>query len=106
MKKIEKVDRDFKRCHICEAVFNDIDGRASVNSCPNGCIRYDIYHLIELVKITLFNEKEFVVKLYDIVYDLSDDTRVDVEESELEYLKALNYWRKDDRYLIKIMERE
>ena len=105
MEKIEKVDRDFCKCHICETVFHGVEGDTLL-SCPNGCVRYNIDPQGENVKITLFNDEEYFVRLYDDTRYRNKGFRERIEEYERNYIDVLNYWREDDKYLIRLIAKE
>lgn len=70
---IDKVDYDY--CPICRG---ELSFWGYIKECKNGC--YEQY-------------KGYVTVFDEIIYD----------DENIKLKKEIDYWRKDDRYLIKIM---
>lgn len=94
-------DYDFTKCAICDGEMYEYG--KEMTRCKNKCCIYD-FNTDEgktIVLVSIFNDSEiwyFVDRYKD--NDLSDIYVIDNES----FLKRVNYWRENERYLIKIME--
>lgn len=93
-------DYDFTKCPICESKmvrYNDEELR-----CRNGCCKYDIdvNEAGTLVLAFVFNEGSYLLDKYKQDYDCDNYIGIETEG----FLRKIDYWRENDRYLVKIME--
>lgn len=113
---MKKFDYNFRICPICDRDMYVESLGSTKLSCKNGCCIYDVDPQGETVFVTLFDDEEnddlnFYLELYKEALlrwePLSEDdykTQKKFDEDMKRFLKTIEYWREDDRYLIKILE--
>ena len=102
-----KFDYNFRKCHICD---KKIDSGSNINvKCPNGCCEYNVDPQGEIVDIMLFNNEDlfFIAPLYeksnfDAIHD--PEYEKELHEELKKYLKAIAYYRENNRYLVELMK--
>ncbi|MDF2534331.1 MAG: hypothetical protein K0R18_488 [Bacillales bacterium] len=94
-----KINFKLGECPICRSKMFDED-KYGYSTCPNKCFWCFIDRYTAFANVKIFDEPI----LYNVEKLLFDDE--DLEEfsmHQIRFMERLIYWRKNDRYLMKIM---
>ncbi|MNJ90052.1 hypothetical protein D3C87_76440 [compost metagenome] len=97
-------DYDFSKCPICGSKM--VDQEKHVTICKNGCCEYDFDTDSEktLVYIVMFSEENYLINRYKSnSQDNLNSATVTIDTRS--FLRQIDYWRENNRYLMKIMGR-
>ncbi|MNJ90054.1 hypothetical protein D3C87_76460 [compost metagenome] len=113
-------DYNYTKCQICESKMIELKKDKTI--CKNGCCMYNFQTDIERksIFVTIFDEQGFIKKGYTGSSYLLDkyensyvggsllpeelkELRIMMETNLLDFLKEVNYWKENDRYLMRIM---
>lgn len=97
---IKAMEFDVYRCCICNRGMNIIS-RTS-RKCKNGCSKYYEAYNGGYRAVTLFNENEYYISMIEHEI-LSPAINKTIQKHEKLLLKEIEYWKENDRYLIKVL---